>query len=76
MNNKVKNGGNSSSDYLNQQNDFLEYDKENFVPDRILKEQEIKVKNYPSNLKEADMNGFDDIKVKEHLTEVWSSFNG
>ena len=26
MNNKVKNGGNSSSDYLNQQNDFLEYD--------------------------------------------------
>lgn len=56
--------------------DFLEYDKENFVPDRILKEQEIKVKNYPSNLKEADMTGFDDIKVKEHLTEVWSNING
>lgn len=54
----------------------IRYDKENFMPDIILKNQNNKVKNYPTNLKDANMNGIDSIKTKEHLIEVWSKVNG
>ena len=57
-------------------NDFGKYDKENYMPDVILKNQENKVKNYPENLKDADMTGIDSIEVKEKLTERWSEVNG
>lgn len=56
--------------------DFLRYDKENFIPNKILKEQETKIKNYPTNLKDADMTGIDNIKTKEHLMKVWGKING
>lgn len=57
-------------------NDFIYYDKENFVPDPILKNQNNKVKNYPRDLKDANMDGINDVKVKEHLTKVWNEING
>lgn len=57
-------------------NEFNRYDKEYFMPDAILKDQELKIENYPVIKKEADMTGYDDIATKERLTEVWSSFNG
>lgn len=57
-------------------NDFGKYDKENYMPDVILKNQENKVKNYPENLKDADMAGVDSIEVKEKLTERWEEVNG
>ena len=57
-------------------NDFQPYIVENSYPDIILKDQEVKMKNYPTNLKDADMKGIDSVETKEHLIEVWSKVNG
>lgn len=57
-------------------NDFGKYDKENYMPDVILKEQENKMKNYPENLKDADMTGIDSTDTKDILIEKWSEVNG
>lgn len=56
--------------------DFGKFDKENYMPDKILKNQESKVKNYPTNLKDADMKNVDSVEIKEKLIEVWSKVNG
>ena len=52
------------------------YDKENYMPDKILKEQENKMKNYPENLKDANMTGIDSTETKEKLIEKWGEVNG
>ena len=57
-------------------NEFGRYDKENFMPDIILKNQHNKVANYPENLKDADMTGIDSIDNKEKLTKRWEEVNG
>ena len=57
-------------------NEFGRYDKENFMPDIILKNQNNKVANYPENLRDADMTGIDSIQVKEKLTKRWEEVNG
>ena len=57
-------------------NEFGRYDKENFMPDIILKNQNNKVANYPENLKDADMTGIDSIDTKERLTKRWEEVNG
>ena len=57
-------------------NEFGRYDKENFMPDIILVNQNNKVANYPENLKDADMTGIDSTKTKEKLTEKWGEING
>ena len=54
----------------------VKYNAENFFPEGITKNEVSNFKNYPIFKKSANMNGFDDIKVKEHLTEVWSKVNG
>lgn len=51
--------------------DFCKYDKEHFVPGQILKDQEVKIPNYPANLTDADMTGINDIKLKEELLSKW-----
>ncbi len=56
-------------------NDFGRYDKENFMPDIILKNQNNQVKNYPENLKDADMTGIDSVATKEKLTAKWEEIN-
>ena len=56
--------------------EFIRYDKENFMPDVILKEQNSNVPNYPTNLVDADMNGIDDTETKNKLIEKWSEVNG
>ena len=56
--------------------DYGKTDKENNMPDIILKDQEMKMKNYPKGLKDADMSGIDDTKVKDDLIEKWSEVNG
>ena len=45
-------------------------------PDKILKEQENKMKNYPENLKDANMTGIDSTETKEKLIEKWGEVNG
>lgn len=57
-------------------NEFGKYDKEYFSPDKILKDQEIKVKNYPTNLKDAKMDGIDSVSVKQDLISKWEQVNG
>ena len=57
-------------------NDFNRYDKENYYPDIILKDQKSNIENYPTNLKDGKMDGITDMKTKEHLTEVWGKVNG
>lgn len=57
-------------------NDFGKYDKEYFLPDKILKNQEVKVKNYPTNLKDAKMDGIDSVSVKQDLIGKWEKVNG
>lgn len=56
--------------------DFGRYDKENHMPDIILKNQENKMQNYPENLTDADMTGIDSTETKEQLTEKWGEVNG
>ena len=57
-------------------NDFGKYDKENYLPAIILKNQENKIQNYPDNLIDADMTNIESIQVKEHLTNRWDEVNG
>jgi len=57
-------------------NDFGKYDKENFMPDIIYKDQQNKVENYPENLKDADMTGINDNNLKNKLIEKWGEVNG
>lgn len=57
-------------------NDFGVYDKKYYMPDKVLKDQETSVKNYPKNLKDADMEGIDSVTTKEELTELWGKVNG
>ena len=56
--------------------EFNKYDKENFMPDKILKEQAVLVNNYPTNLKDANMKDIENIERKNYLTELWSENNG
>lgn len=56
--------------------DFIKYDKENFMPDIILKNQENKMENYPTSLKDANMSGIENVELKRKLTEKWSEING
>lgn len=56
--------------------EYGKYDKENFMPAIILKEQENKIDNYPSNLKDADMTNIENIEEKNKLTEKWEEVNG
>lgn len=57
-------------------NEFGKYDKEHFMPDIILKEQDNKIENYPTGLKNANMEGIESIETKERLTKKWGEVNG
>lgn len=51
--------------------DFMLYDRENYVPGEILKNQSSKVSNFPSNLRDADMTNIESIQIKEDLIAKW-----
>lgn len=51
--------------------EFSLYDKENFIPGKIFKEQNTKIENYPETIKLANMEGINDNSVKEQLLEKW-----
>lgn len=51
--------------------DFNKYDKENFVPGKILKDQTTKIENFPEVKKDANMTGLDSIDIKNSLIEKW-----
>ncbi len=51
--------------------DVIPKDKELFAPEKIYKDKDYTIKNYPQNIKYADMTGFDDITRKESLLDKW-----
>ena len=48
-------------------NDFMVYDKEYFSPGQVLKEQENKLENYPTDFSYGDMTGIEDVSEQERL---------
>lgn len=56
--------------------EFGKYDKENYMPDIILKNQDNKMNNYPTDLKDANMEGIDSTDTKDSLIKKWSEVNG
>lgn len=52
-------------------NDYMVYDKMYGSPEKVLKEQENGIENYPENIRYADMTGIDDIEEKERLLAKW-----
>lgn len=52
-------------------NDYMIYDKMYGSPEKVLKEQENGVENYPQDINYADMTGIDDINEKERLLAKW-----
>ncbi len=52
-------------------NDFMVYDKEYFSPGQVLKEQENKLENYPTDFSYGDMTGIEDVSEQERLLELW-----
>lgn len=52
--------------------DVTPTDKELYAPERIYKEQEIKVPNYPQNIPYGNMDGIRDIELKERLLDKWN----
>lgn len=51
--------------------DVTPADKEKFAPDKIYKDKDYTIENFPENLKYADMTGISDITVKENLLDKW-----
>lgn len=52
-------------------NDYLVYDKDHYHPGKILEGQESKMKNYPEDIKYADMTGIDDLELRDELLGKW-----
>lgn len=52
-------------------NEFIMYDKNEFSPEQIFKNQINKIPNYPQNIQYADMTGIQSSKIKEHLLNLW-----
>lgn len=52
--------------------DITPKDKELYAPERIYKEQEISVPNYPQNIPYGNMDGLRDIELKERLLDKWN----
>lgn len=46
-------------------------DKERFVPDRVLKDQDTHIDGWPEGLAYADMTGLFDLDRKERLLDAW-----
>ena len=44
---------------------------EHFAPEKIYKNVDYTIKNYPTDIKYADMTGVDKISVKESLLDKW-----
>lgn len=52
-------------------NDYMVYDKTYNSPEKVLKNQINKVKNYPADIKYGNMAGIDDLTEKERILSKW-----
>lgn len=46
-------------------------DKRKFVPDKVFKDQDVSIPNYPTDIPFADMTGLFDMDEKKRLLEKW-----
>lgn len=46
-------------------------DKQQYVPDRVFKDQDTTIEGYPTNITYANMDGLFDIDRKERLLDAW-----
>lgn len=46
-------------------------DKELYIPEPIFKDQKITMRNFPQNIKYANMDGISNIELKESLLDKW-----
>lgn len=53
-------------------NEVSREDKKLYVPEKVFKEQESTLENFPKNIVYGDMTGIDDIETKERLLEKWN----
>lgn len=51
--------------------DVSPMDKELYIPEPIFKNQEIKMKNFPTEINYGDMTGVSDVELKESLLDKW-----
>lgn len=47
-------------------------DKRLYIPEKVFKEQESSMANFPENIKYGDMTGIDSVETKEHLLDRWA----
>lgn len=52
-------------------NEFMLYDKENFSPEQVLRNQKNSIENYPRDIHYANMEGIEDSAEKERLLSLW-----
>lgn len=68
-------GKETDSDVMNVFNylitDVSLYDKEHNAPDKIYKDKDFEIENFPQNIKYADMTGLNDIDLKDKLLDKW-----
>ena len=51
--------------------DFIPLDKKLYVPEKIYKNTDYSLENYPTDIKYANMTGITDIDLKERLLDKW-----
>lgn len=52
-------------------NDFIQYDKSYFSPEKIYEGQENMIEGYPQDINYADMDGIQSIEEKERVLKIW-----
>ncbi|MDO4378950.1 MAG: extracellular solute-binding protein [Erysipelotrichia bacterium] len=55
---------------------FNKYDKEHFMPSKILKDQHSQIPNYPDDLQDGDMTGIESTERMQELLTRWAEING
>ena len=53
-------------------NDVSREDKKLYIPEKVFKEQESTMKNFPENITYGNMEGIDSVETKERLLDKWN----
>lgn len=53
-------------------NEVSREDKRLYIPEKIFKEQESSMDNFPENIKYGNMTGIDSVETKERLLDKWN----
>lgn len=53
-------------------NEVSREDKKLYIPEKVFKEQESSMKNFPENITYGNMTGIDSVEIKERLLDKWN----